>query len=80
MTAPDAVALTIPAQAAVAFAGLEKAFTCQKGKAAEKRITTGKRGPDWVEVVAGLERGEDVILNPGNLQNGHPVIVEPAAK
>lgn len=80
VTAPDAVALTIPAQAVVAFAGLEKAFTCQKGKAAEKRITTGKRGQDWVEVVAGLERSEEVILNPGNLQNGHPVIVEPTAK
>lgn len=74
VTMPDSLALTIPTNAVVTFSGLEKAFAIQNGKAVEKRITTRKRGGNWIEVPTGLAAGEEIILNPGNLQSGNPVI------
>ncbi len=76
VTAPESTAVTIPTNAVSVFAGLQKAFTIQEGKAVEKRITTGQSGGDWVEVTSGLRAGESVVLNPGNLLTGHPVTVE----
>lgn len=73
VTEPAARALTMPAEAIITFVGLEKAIVVQDGKALEKRITTGQRGKDWVEVLSGLKAGEAVVLNPGGLQNGNPV-------
>ncbi len=79
VTTPDAKALTIPTNALSSFAGLEKAYSIQKSAAVEKRVTTGQRGGDWVEVLSGLKRDDEVILHPGNLQTGNPVIVEGSA-
>jgi RND family efflux transporter MFP subunit len=76
VTVPESTALTIPTNAVVTFAGLEKAFTIQDGKAVEKRITTRDQAQDWVEVVSGLVRDDRVIMNPGNLQTGHPIVVD----
>ena len=73
MTASDTPALTVPTNAVVAFAGMEKAFVHASGKALEKRIITGVKAHDWVEVVAGLAKGDEVILHPGNLRTGTPV-------
>lgn len=66
-------ALVVPPAAIVSFAGLEKVFVVQEGKAVEKRVTTGRRTAEWVEILSGLEPGEEVVLNPGNLQPGQPV-------
>ena len=68
-------ALTVPADAIITFAGLEKVVVVQDGKAVEKVIATGRRGPDWVEVVSGLEAGETVVLSPGSLRTGQRVMV-----
>ncbi|MBC8003158.1 MAG: efflux RND transporter periplasmic adaptor subunit [Opitutaceae bacterium] len=70
-------ALVIPSTALVSFAGIEKAFIIEDGKAVEKRIVTGDRGSDWIEVVNGLKAGVSVILSPGNLQNSQVVTVSP---
>jgi RND family efflux transporter MFP subunit len=67
--------LSVPANAIVTFAGIEKVITIQDGKALEKQITTGRRNNEWVEVLTGLTAGEPVIVNPGNLQSGQPVTV-----
>ena len=67
--------LAVPAEALITFAGLEKVVTVSDGKAIEKTVTTGRRGPEWVEIVAGLKAGELVVLNPGNLRTGQPVTV-----
>ena len=41
--------------------------------ASEGAVTTGRRGPDWIEIKAGVNVGQSVILDPGNLQAGQPV-------
>ncbi len=72
--------LTVPAEALVVFAGLEKVVLVREGRALERSVTTGRRGPGWVEILAGLEPDTPVILAPGNLQTGQPVrVVEATA-
>ncbi len=69
--------LTVPPQALVTFAGIEKVFVVEDGKALEKNVGTGRRERDWIEIVSGLRNGETVVLNPGNLQSGQPVKIGP---
>ena len=68
-------AVTVPNKAIVTFAGIEKVIVVQNGKALEKPITTGRRIADWTEIVAGVTVGEQVVVDPGNLQSGQPVEV-----
>ncbi|MCL4180589.1 MAG: efflux RND transporter periplasmic adaptor subunit [Verrucomicrobia bacterium] len=70
--------ITVPSRALVTFAGIEKVFVIEAGKAVERNVTTGRRHADWVELVHGLGDGELVILNPGNLQTGQSVRIESA--
>lgn len=67
--------LSVPANALITFAGIEKVVVVNEGKAAEKSIGTGRRGPEWIEVTSGLNPGEMVVLNPGNLRTGEAVTV-----
>lgn len=67
--------IAVPAAALVLFAGLEKVLLIRDGKAVERVVETGRRGPDWVEIVSGLESNTPVVLEPGNLQTGQPVTV-----
>jgi RND family efflux transporter MFP subunit len=69
------MAVTVPNSAIVTFAGIEKVITVQNGKAVEKPITTGRRGAEFTEIVAGINVGEKVIVDPGNLQSGQAVEV-----
>jgi len=71
--APEDPGLTVPLSALIVFAGLEKVVTVQDGQALEKTVATGRRGFDWVEIVAGLKIGDPVVVNPGNLRTGEPV-------
>jgi RND family efflux transporter MFP subunit len=69
------MAVTVPANAVVTFAGIEKVITVENGKAKEKPITTGRRADTWTEILSGINLGEAVVLDPGNLQSGQPVHV-----
>jgi RND family efflux transporter MFP subunit len=69
------MAITVPNNAIVTFAGIEKVLVVQNGKALEKPITTGRRSGEWTEIVAGVNLGEKVIVDPGNLQSGQAVAV-----
>jgi len=69
------MAVTVPNNAIVTFAGIEKVLVVQNGKALEKPITTGRRNNEFTEIVAGVNVGEKVILEPGNLQTGQDVQV-----
>jgi RND family efflux transporter MFP subunit len=71
----DRTAVMVPAGTVVTFAGLEKVFVVKDGKAVEKRIRTGRRSGDRVEILEGVAAGEPVVVDPGNLVGGTPVIV-----
>jgi RND family efflux transporter MFP subunit len=67
--------LIVPAAAVVAFAGIDRVFTVQDGKAIEKRIKTGRRSEAGIEILEGISAGDQVVVNPGNMTNGESVSV-----
>jgi len=69
------MAVAVPSKAIVTFAGIEKVVVVQNGKALEKPITTGRRNGDLTEIIAGINVGDQVIVDPGNLQSGQAVQV-----
>ncbi|MBI5772222.1 MAG: efflux RND transporter periplasmic adaptor subunit [Verrucomicrobia bacterium] len=71
--------LAAPQDAVSAFVGLEKIYLVKDGKAVERLVTTGRRADGFVELVKGASVGDTVVLNPGSLQNGQPVVVEQSA-
>jgi HlyD family secretion protein len=70
---------TISKGALVSFAGIEKVIIVEQGKAVERRVTTGRRVGDRVEIVSGLKTGERVVSTPGTLQQGQAVRVRSGA-
>jgi RND family efflux transporter MFP subunit len=71
----DRKAVLVPASAIASFAGLEKVFVVKDDRAAEKRVRTGRRAGDLVEILEGVAAGEPVVVEPGNLAAGAPVRV-----
>ena len=68
--------VSLPPNAIVTFAGLEKVVVIQDGKAAEKTVATGRRGADWIEIVSGLSAGATVVLNPAGIRTGQPLTIK----
>lgn len=68
-------AVLVPASAIVSFAGIDKVIGVEDGKAVEKRVKTGRRSGERVEIVDGVKAGERVVLEPGNLVTGEAVRV-----
>lgn len=68
------MAVTVPSSAIVTFAGVEKVITVKDGKAVETPVTTGRRTSDWTEILSGVNVGDKVIVEPGNLQSGQAVV------
>ena len=67
----------------VTFAGLQKVILVEDGKAVERQVTTGDTQGDRVEILSGVREGEQVVVEPGSLQQGQPVRLEqpePAGK
>jgi len=75
VTNDSKMAVTVPNNAIVTFAGIEKVLVVQNGKALEKPVTTGRRNGEFTEIVSGVNVGEKVIVDPGNLQTGQDVQV-----
>ena len=50
-------------------------FTVNDGKVSEKRIRTGRRTDEGVEILEGIKMGDTVVLNPGNMTDGEKVAV-----
>lgn len=67
--------LSVPPNAILTFAGLDKVFTVRDGKAVEKAVVTGRRSAGWIEIVSGLASGEAVVLDPAGLRTGQPLAV-----
>ena len=74
VTNQTSTAVTVPSNALITFAGIDKVIVVEGGKAVEKAVTTGRRGPDWIEIKAGVNVGQIVVVDPGNLQTGQSVI------
>lgn len=70
--------VSIPSDALITFAGLEKVVLIKDGKAAEKNVTTGRRENGWVEIITGLSHGETVVLSPAGIRTGQPLVVSNA--
>ena len=66
-------ALVVPQSAIIVFAGVEKVMTIEDGAAKERRIKTGERVGDHVEVLDGLVAGAMVITSGGNIADGMKV-------
>ncbi len=73
VTNQTASAVTVPPNAIVTFAGIDKVIIIEGGRALEKAVTLGRRGSDWVEIKAGVNVGQSVVVDPGNLQSGQAV-------
>lgn len=75
VSANNTSAVGVPVNAIISFAGIDKVILVQDSKAVEKPITLGRRTAEWAEVISGLKTGDTVVINPGNLQSGQPVVV-----
>jgi multidrug efflux pump subunit AcrA (membrane-fusion protein) len=57
---------------------MERVFVAGQGRATLRLVKTGKSAGDRVEILAGLNPGEAVILAPpAALRDGQPVTVQP---
>lgn len=65
--------VTVPRDAVVTFAGIEKVFTVADNTAVEKRVRTGRRLDELVEIIEGIDAGAPIVLRPGNLVAGEQV-------
>ena len=70
-------AVSVPVKTLIVFAGIEKVVVIKDGKAVEQTVTTGRRGPDWVEIASGLNAGETVVLDPAGIRTGQALTIEP---
>ncbi len=71
-------ALGLPAAAVVQRGQLEIVFVAQEQRARMRLVKTGKRWGDRIEIVAGLEAGETVVVEGGEaLADGQPLEVRP---
>ena len=71
----SSLALAVPTNSIVTFAGIDKVISVQDGKAVEKPVTLGRRTAEWTEILSGVKAGDVVVIEPGNLQSGQPVSV-----
>lgn len=65
--------LAVPASALVSFAGVDRVFTVDGGKAQERLVEPGRRIGELVELRRGLQPGVEVVLQPGDLVQGQAV-------
>ena len=71
------LAILVPASSIVSFAGIDKVIGVEGGKAVEKRVKTGRKAGDRVEIVNGVKAGDSVVVEPGNLVSGEAVRAVP---
>jgi RND family efflux transporter MFP subunit len=68
-------ALTVPTDAVVSFAGVQRVIVVEDGRAREQRIRTGRREGDATEIIEGLDGDDVVVRSPGDLTDGVAVLV-----
>jgi multidrug efflux pump subunit AcrA (membrane-fusion protein) len=53
-----------------------RVFVVKNSVVEERKISIGRRWPDFVEALSGLKDGELIALNPEGLSNGTRVVIE----
>jgi len=76
---PGEPQVTVPASALFARGGLSGVFVVSEGRARLRWVAPGSRAGDLVEIRAGVEAGERVVLEPAGLVDGSPVNEQRAA-
>ena len=71
-TAED-TSIWLPESALIRRGGLTGVFVVEDGRAVLRWLSLGSQRQDRVEVRAGLKRGDSVVDQPGDLQDGQPV-------
>jgi multidrug efflux pump subunit AcrA (membrane-fusion protein) len=71
--------LHVPAAALFERGGLTGLFVVTDGRARLRWVAAGAREGDTVEIRAGVEAGERVVLDPSGLVDGSPVAEQRAA-
>jgi len=75
----DADVAFVPESAVSYFAGITRVFVVADGKASERAVSLGARKDGLVEVVEGVQAGEQVATSGlGQLHDGAPVTTGPA--
>jgi RND family efflux transporter MFP subunit len=72
--------MIVPSSTLATFAGIDRVFIVKDGKAAEKRVKLGRRIEDGVEILDGIAVGDRVVIQPGDLNDGDPVIAAGATE
>ena len=68
----------IPPAAITRQGEVAKVFVVQENRAVEKLLELGESSAAGVEVRKGLSAGESVVLAPGELTDGSPVVTKGA--
>lgn len=58
-------ALSVPLEAIVTFAGVTKVFVVENGKARSVPVQTSVQGRDWIEVIGGGLKNDEVVATSG---------------
>ncbi len=78
MPVGETTALRAPASAVVQRGQMELVFVVVNGRAQLRIIKTGNRIGDEVELVSGVDAGEQVVVDgAGNLVDGQPLTIKP---
>ncbi len=64
----------VPASSVITFAGLTKVISIENNETQEKRVRLGRKTKGSVEVVEGINAGDTVVIEPGNLSSGEKVV------
>jgi membrane fusion protein (multidrug efflux system) len=71
-------AVWVPASALVVRGQMEAVFVAADGHAQLRLVRTGKRTSSEVELLAGLSRGEKVVIEGATgLRDGQPITIKP---
>jgi RND family efflux transporter MFP subunit len=73
---PQAQTLAVPAAALSEFAGVEKVWVVEGGKAAQRVVQTGRRTEAWIEILKGLEAGEVAVRDARTARPGPVTITQ----
>jgi RND family efflux transporter MFP subunit len=73
---PAAQALAVPETAVSEFAGVEKVWRVRDGRAAEQRVSTGRREGGLVEILKGLTAGDAVVADAHQRRAGPVTLTE----